>query len=903
MSKRHDPALRDLDECGCGEGTAAATPVCVDNPPGLSRIDYRVGTYSRFVASMQARMAGKAHPALAALRTRAHDDPTIALLHACAAVDDVLTFYQERIAHEAYLRTATERLSLVQQARLLGYKPKPGVAANVHLAFTVETTPGSPESAPVPASTRVQSIPGPNELPQTFETSKAIEARAAWNAIKLRTSYPQTVTTTMGQVIVNGIEVGLKPGDRVLLVDPADTTNRAVKRVKKVTPDQATQTTRIELGGVVSSPSFLLGLIASPFISGITKQTLSNTAITGVFKGKVFAQSDIHAFTLIQNWSPFKLAKSVNTPKPPPPGPELAGVFAMRRRASVFGHNAPRWANLPQVVQDKPTLIPGRLIAAADLSKAQYPDDWDNLTVQQSTPGDRSVDLDNVYSSMVPGGWLILEGDGVVRSYEIEANEELSRSDYTLSAKVTRLTLKSNEQFGTLTIRHMAAFGESDKLALARLPITDDLTGDEVILDGYYPGLVAGQPVILTGERTDLSGVQDSEVLVIKEVLVDGALEPDRLYTRLRFETALVNTYVCKTVTVNANTVLATHGESKAEVLGGGDARTDFQVFTLKQPPLTYISAQTPTGVQSSLEVRVNGVRWDEVPFLYGREEDERVYAVIHEEDGTPRVRFNGRLPTGQENVTALYRKGIGAAGLVHADQVTLLAVRPLGVRGVTNPLPSSGAADPESRDALRRNLPLAVLTMERLVSLRDYEDFARAFAGFAKAHATVTVDGEQQGIFVTVAGVAGAEVLESSTEFSNLVDAMHRFSDPNLPFAVKPYEPIFFQVEADIVVDDAYLDDAVLAGVETALRAAFSFDVQEFGQSVARSDVIAVIQNVAGVNAVDLNYFFLTTAATKTLEERLIAPVPSRGVSRNAATPAGLLLLDPRPLVIGVLP
>ncbi|MCB0050238.1 MAG: putative baseplate assembly protein, partial [Caldilinea sp.] len=237
-----------------------------------------------------------------------------------------------------------------------------------------------------------------------------------------------------------------------------------------------------------------------------------------------------------------------------------------------------------------------------------------------------------------------------------------------------------------------------------------------------------------------------------------------------------------------------------------------------KQPPLTYISAQTPTGVQSSLEVRVNGVRWDEVPFLYGREEDERVYAVIHEEDGTPRVRFNGRLPTGQENVTALYRKGIGAAGLVHADQVTLLAVRPLGVRGVTNPLPSSGAADPESRDALRRNLPLAVLTMERLVSLRDYEDFARAFAGFAKAHATVTVDGEQQGIFVTVAGVAGAEVLESSTEFSNLVAAMHTFSDPNLPFAVKPYEPIFFQLEADIVVDDAYLDEAVLAGVETAL-------------------------------------------------------------------------------------
>ena len=142
MSNRYDPSISDLNDCGCGEGISVETPVLVDNPPGLDQIDYRVGTYSRFVESMLARISGAAHPALSDLRTRAQDDPTIALLHACAAVDDVLTFYQERIAHEAYLRTATERFSLVQLARLLGYKPKPGVAANVHLAFTVETTPG-----------------------------------------------------------------------------------------------------------------------------------------------------------------------------------------------------------------------------------------------------------------------------------------------------------------------------------------------------------------------------------------------------------------------------------------------------------------------------------------------------------------------------------------------------------------------------------------------------------------------------------------------------------------------------------------------------------------------------------------------------------------------------------------
>ena len=50
-------------------------------------------------------------------------------------------------------------------------------------------------------------------------------------------------------------------------------------------------------------------------------------------------------------------------------------------------------------------------------------------------------------------------------------------------------------------------------------------------------------------------------------------------------------------------------------------------------------------------------------------------------------------------------------------------------------------------------NAPLTVLTLGRIVSLRDYEDFARAFAGVAKALATWTWDGERQGVFVTDRG------------------------------------------------------------------------------------------------------------------------------------------------------
>src|SRR5687768_7905181 len=134
MPLARDPSLQGLNESGCCEGLLTATPVLVENRPGLSAIAHRIGTHTGFFQSMQAALSSPMQASLAGLKTRESDDPSIAFLDACAAADDVLTFYQERIANEAYLRTATERLSLVHLARLIGYEPRPGVAASTYLA-------------------------------------------------------------------------------------------------------------------------------------------------------------------------------------------------------------------------------------------------------------------------------------------------------------------------------------------------------------------------------------------------------------------------------------------------------------------------------------------------------------------------------------------------------------------------------------------------------------------------------------------------------------------------------------------------------------------------------------------------------------------------------------------------
>ena len=113
--------------CGCCEGIEAATPVAVANRPGLGALAYRVGTHSTFLETMLARLstlclgseeecrANEGLRPLLKLTSRDTGDPSIALLDAWAIVADVLTFYQERIANEGYLRTATERRSMAAE--------------------------------------------------------------------------------------------------------------------------------------------------------------------------------------------------------------------------------------------------------------------------------------------------------------------------------------------------------------------------------------------------------------------------------------------------------------------------------------------------------------------------------------------------------------------------------------------------------------------------------------------------------------------------------------------------------------------------------------------------------------------------------------------------------------------
>ncbi|MGW0761029.1 putative baseplate assembly protein [Streptomyces sp. NPDC002814] len=218
--------MSDACSCGgaCGGHDERLAPAPLHNPPGRTALDYRVGEYGSFLAALLDRLASPAYPALGGLTVRTPDDPAIGLLDATAVLGDLLTFHSERIADEAYVRTANEHRSLVLLGRLVGHRPRPGVAAATHVAYTLERDPRA-ETLPVviPRGARSHSVPASaDEQSQTFETSRDLVARWDWNELKVRRRRPSLVTPAdlerRSELFVEGTANSLHTGDQLLFV-------------------------------------------------------------------------------------------------------------------------------------------------------------------------------------------------------------------------------------------------------------------------------------------------------------------------------------------------------------------------------------------------------------------------------------------------------------------------------------------------------------------------------------------------------------------------------------------------------------------------------------------------------------------------------------------------------------
>jgi hypothetical protein len=915
MSDQHQSGC----SCGCCDEANAITPLSVVNNPGLSALKYRVGTHVSFKQSMLKALSSKT--ALKKLSSRYDDDHAVATLDAWATVLDVLSFYQERIINEGYLRTATERLSVLELARQISYTLKPGVAAGTYLAFSMNESAGAPASAIIPVGTKVQSIPEQDQLPQLFETTGEIEARVEWNGIKVQSKRKYIPVYGDKEIYLDGISTGLQIGDGILMIgderlDDKKNENWDFRKVKTIEPNTENNYTKIT------------------WQRGLGKFT--------------------HNVKVLPAAKNFK-------------------VYALRQKANLFGYNAPEWRVLSDEVR-----------ARFDANNTSDEWTGLDIKTISSPDGD-TIHLDAVYPKILKNSWLIVSKDGYDEVYQVDDAVESSRRNFALASKTTAVTISGENLIDKFNkhIRDAVVYAQTEELAIAEMPVEDFLQNEQAItLEKLMANLEAEKNIIISGKRKRLQINEaskypkfvvednslvtrnlvagDSLIVVKKPELIaggktrwtlidsggfEGTIEgdTDRIGIEVAWKTGervtlvaaektdeavsefhtiaslkdgadptviileglVSNLFDPPTVVIYANVAAATHGETRRETLGSGNGSQVFQKFILKQKPLTFISAATASGTQTTLEIRVNDILWTEVSTFYGVLPKEKVYVTSTSDDGSVTVQFGdgitgARLPTGTENVKATYRVGTGLDGMVNAGQLSMLMTPQLGVNKVVNPLDAAGADDSEGRDAARTNAPLTVLTLDRIVSARDFEDFTRAFAGIGKARADILWKGEQKVVYISIAGADEEPVDEQSSLYINLLSAIKLAGHSNNVIFVENYQPLSFSLKVNILTDAAYDFEIVQAAVLQTLIDTFSFERRDFGQDVTPAEVIATIQAVEGVVFTDLELLNNKDPFTKE-HFRIVSEIAR--VQGGNILPAQLLVINEKDITITQIP
>jgi hypothetical protein len=805
--------------CGCCAGVHEETPRLTTNRHGLSAIAYRAGDHATFLRSMLGTLSGTPrvredltvdYP-LSRL-TRDRDDFSIALLDAWATTADVLTFYQERIANESYLRTVGERLSVVELTRLIGYELAPGVAASAWLAFTVDDAEGSPGEVTIAKGTKAQSVPPQDETPQTFETSADLYARAEWNELKPRSSAVRVPAEGDTEIYFDGTNTDLEVGDGLLFFK--DMSNWNFRRVLTVTPFFETKRTLVTWGGELTA-----------------EMTVS--------------------------------------------GSETVKVYAFRVEASLFGHNAPD----PRTFSDQ-TKTSFQASLNASKTEWTFPVTSDEIFLE----GEHLTIKTNTLAVLRVGSTTLM--------YTVGSVAYVTASEFAVSGKATKLTLPLPTAIETLlsgaNYRGTVVFAAPEELSLGEAPLSGNLA-QSIELDRGVTALDVGRAVIVS----DATGaVAESSSISAIDTITDPS------HTRLQLSSPLTNAFDLTTARIFANVTAATHGETVREVLGSGDTPTPFQRFALSHTPLTHVpSSGNASGAASTLQVYVNDILWSERDSLYGAATSERVYETLRDSEERTYVQFgDGKttgapVPSGSDNVRAIYRTGIGEDANVARNKITLLMSRPLGLEGVDNPLAAAGGADAESLAQARQNAPGTVRTLDRVVSLADYQDFASSFAGVSKAIATWSVAGTDAQVFLTIAGPGGATFAPGSATVEALYGALVKSGDPFVPLRIESFQPAKFSIAAQVGVDSDRVAGIVLQDVRDALSEAFSFDARSFGEAVDLSDIIAVMHSVAGVRSVDVDLLY-RSGATPARLERLSAAKP-RQQSDGTLRTAEILILD----------
>jgi hypothetical protein len=802
--------------CPCGP---PAHPRTISNPAGLAAVAYRVGDYAAFREALLRGRPGEAE--LLSWRPAPQGDLALQLVEWWAYLADVLTFYNERAANQAYLRTADLPESLRRLVRLLGYRPRPGIAATGTLAALT----AGPNPFTLPRGFQVQSKPGPGQQPQVFELDADVTVTppAAGPTPAAPAAAPVPVESG-GSVLLAGNTTAVKAGDRVLLLPVAGASPApafAVATVARVGREKDA------LGNAVTRVTFAAdanwATLADPTQYRLLRTDLSSQVWQYPADENlvIVAQNgalQVDLATLVRS---VKVGDPVVLDGPAAPLPQCATVTASTE-AIWYANPAVTDVFLPEIASASGGLEALRQVSAVT----------EVLRPEVALGG-------GLLDELRRRRWWWTRTDPSVPPAPPTVPIPIPHTRITLPWQAGAVTDNS-----TTRPTYLVRYGWKEVGPLIALPaatVGGGAAGTPAPLqppDGSpFPADEVGMKVLMEDANGHgAAGAIDTTTSVSLVPPVPVLVPPLRVLTNL---------------------LPVSRGKTVAnEVLGSGNALVAGQDFVLQKAPVTYLSSPDSTsgdGYASTVRVWVNGLEWSEVRGFYGQPPGAQVFVTREDEQGQTHVVFgdgqNGaRLPTGVNNVVATYRYGSGADAPPAGSLTAVLNPQP-GLRAVRNPVAVGGGSAPDAPDKVRRLAPRSLRTFDRAVSVDDFESVAAGAPGVVRAKAAVAFDPQAQRPAVTV------WVGDDANAVSKAREALANSAGPDRAPRVVAARAVVMTLRLTVVIDPRRSADAVLAAVRAALidpdAGLLGVNVVGIGQAFYDSQVYAACLAVPGVVAV----------------------------------------------------
>lgn len=777
-------------------------PATISNRPSLSRIEYRIGRYSDFRAQMLSALDRS--PLLTGWTHRQADDPGIALLEGAAILGDILTFYQELYANEAWLGTAAWPESIAALVRLIGYRPAPGLGGSGYVVFEI----GGESQATVPAGFPFSAQIAGMSAPANFETAQSIVALPSLSRFSLyAASEVPGIYAGANQFATEADDlasagVTLKANDRLMLVNDSAVSERQIAVVKSVSTvlDQTVVT------------------IAGTWQGG----DLGGASMTAYKLGRTF-----RAFGYNAPATQFSLDSSNNLSSSPVDTTMLVQSilegFPLERQVDDLS------AGITMLVDLQVTNLLGF------------------TTNSFSTQTALSVKSDTDQVGPLQGG--------------ITRVAFQSAGGYRILEFTDRRTALCYEVIGAgfpvTGVRQVVSGADTSQL---------DWFGDGAsyqALDGRLLQFVALNPddtAARIEEATvaiDRAEIGDPAAVAVRRLTLAPALTQ---FTTADFPSSN------SSVVVFGNVAPMTQGKTQpAAVLGNGDSRQVYQSFQLPKAPLTWLldEALTPPR-QPEVTILVNQIAWSEVDSFFASGPKDQVYILREDNAGNTWVQFgdgvNGAvLPSGVGNVTATYRTGNAANGWRQSGAKPHANGRVPNLTHLRLYDEVTGGTADEDSEHVRQTAPGRVEELGRIVSLGDFEYEALALPGVEKALAVWDTDDNVPLVKLTVllsddtpAQLSG---VQASMSAANADRGANRF-----PVLLVEASLEYVYATVTIGLLPGYQSDPVFAAVSVALGVLpsdgspapagglFSIDRRGLGQEEYASRIEGTVQNAAGV-------------------------------------------------------